>query len=265
MTEANAPLLAVRGLEVSFGGIRALQGISFDMPPRSILGVIGPNGAGKTTLFNCLSRLYTPQTGSITLDGKDLLALPVHSIARSGVGRTFQNVAHFASMSVVENVLVGAHGRQPSSMVSQALGLRSARRAAESAHAHAMNLLKLVGLEGFEDRPAAALPFAMQKRMELARALATHPKLILLDEPAAGLNHEEVQALGELIRRLRDEQGVAVLLVEHHMGLVMPLCDQVVVLDFGRMLANGTPMEVRTDPEVIRAYLGDAHAPAAVH
>jgi branched-chain amino acid transport system ATP-binding protein len=249
-------ILSVRDVTVRFGGIVALDGVSFDVEPRQIVGLIGPNGAGKTTLFNCVSRLYTPAGGRITFDGTDLLAHPPHRIAGLGIGRTFQNLALFPTMTVLQNVMVGAHGRTRSDFLSNALRLGWVAREERECMALALDLLRFLDLEAVAHHPAAGLPFATLKRVELARALASRPTLLLLDEPASGLNHEEVAALAALVRRIRDTRGLTLLLVEHHMGLVMQVSDKVVVLDFGRKIAEGTTGEVQRNPGVIRAYLG---------
>jgi len=236
-------LLSIRNVTRRFGGIVAIDDVSLEVEQGRIVGLIGPNGAGKTTLFNVVTRLYRPDSGELELDGRTLLRTPPDRIIRRGIARTFQNVELFRTMTVLDNVLVGAH-------------TRTRPFASSAANKRALEVLDYVGIASVAQRPAAGLPFGTLKRVELARALVAQPRLLLLDEPAGGLNHEEVAALGDFIRRLRDDFDLTVLLVEHHMGLVMGLAERIHVLDFGRMIAEGTPEEIQRDAAVIEAYLG---------
>ena len=253
---APEPILSVQDVRVQFGGVQAVAGCSFEVAPGQIVGLIGPNGAGKTSLFNAISGIVRNYHGEIRVAGRSLRGLPAHRVAALGLARTFQNIRLFRTLSVADNVLVGEHRRIRENLLDSALHTPRFHREEGAALSRVESLLEFVGLQHLDPQALpSSLPYGDQRRLEIARALASRPLLLLLDEPAAGMNTVESRALGSLVRRIQ-ERGVTVLLVEHDMRVVMSVCDKVVVLNFGRLIAEGAPTEIQTNPEVIAAYLG---------
>ena len=256
------PVLDVRNLGIDFGGLTAVDGFNITIGPTEISGLIGPNGAGKTTIFNLLTGVYQPTRGSVLVNGIDIKGMPIHKVNKLGIARTFQNIRLFTDMTALDNVKVGMHNNIKCSFVESLLHLPSYRRSEEQANKKAMELLEFMGLAEFADVKAGSLPYGVQRRLEIVRALATNPSIILLDEPAAGMNPSETAELMHQIRRIRDTFHIAIFLIEHDMNLVMNVCEAIAVVNYGRIIAKGTPEEIRANPAVIEAYLGKEESDA---
>ena len=250
------PVLDVRNLGIDFGGLTAVDSFNITIGPTEISGLIGPNGAGKTTIFNLLTGVYQPTRGSVLINGIDTKGMPTHKVNKLGIARTFQNIRLFSDMSALDNVKVGMHNEIKCSFLASLLHLPSYYRAEATANQKAMELLDFMGLADVADVKAGSLPYGVQRRLEIVRALATNPSIILLDEPAAGMNPSETAELMHQIRRIRDTFHIAIFLIEHDMNLVMNVCEAIAVVNYGRLIAKGTPDEIRANPAVIEAYLG---------
>jgi branched-chain amino acid transport system ATP-binding protein len=254
---ASSPLLTVSDISVRFAGVKALTDISFQVQAGELFAVIGPNGAGKTSLFNVLSRVYQPVAGRVTFDGRDLLRLQTHQIARAGIARTFQNLGQFPNTTVMDYLLLGRHTRMRSGIFRGGIYIGTTSNEEQKNRAYCLHLLELLGLERWRNTPLRSMPYGLQKRADLARALALEPKLLLLDEPVAGMSLEETEDIASVILDIKEQLGVTQILVEHDMAVVMSIADHVLVLDFGRVIARGSPSEVQANPDVIKAYLGE--------
>ncbi|HKV03154.1 MAG TPA: ABC transporter ATP-binding protein [Ktedonobacteraceae bacterium] len=251
------PLLSVEGISVRFAGVKAITDVSFQVQPGELFAVIGPNGAGKTSLFNVISRVYQPVTGKVTFDGRDLLRLKTHQVARAGIARTFQNLGQFPTTTVLDYLLLGRHTRMRSGILLDGIYIGLTYNEEKKNRAYCLHLLELLGLERWYSSPLSSLPYGLQKRADLARALALEPKLLLLDEPVAGMSLEETEEIASVILDIKEQLGVTQILVEHDMAVVMGIADRVLVLDFGRVIAQGSTTEVQANPDVIKAYLGE--------
>src|SRR5215469_9289482 len=257
LAQPAAPLLTVEDISVRFAGVKALTDVSFQVWPGEMFAVIGPNGAGKTSLFNVLSRVYQPVTGRVTFEGHDLLRLKPHQVAREGIARTFQNLGQFPTMTVLDYLLLGRHTRMRSGILLGGIYLGPTRSEEKRNRAYCQHLLDLLGLQRLQNQALGSLPYGLQKRADVARALALQPKLLLLDEPVAGMSIEETEDIAAVILDSKEQLGITQILVEHDMALVMGIADRVLVLDFGRVIAQGTPAEVQANPDVIKAYLDE--------
>ncbi len=258
------PLLSVEGISVRFAGVKALTDVSFQVLPGELFAVIGPNGAGKTSLFNVLSRVYQPVAGKVTFDGHDLLQLKTHQMARAGIARSFQNLGQFPTTTVLDYLLLGRHTRMRSGILRGGIYIGVARNEEKKNRAYCIHLLDLLGLKHLSNYPLGSLPYGLQKRTDLARALALEPKLLLLDEPVAGMSLEETEDIASVILDIKEQLGITQILVEHDMAVVMGIADRVLVLDFGRVIAQGVPAEIQANPDVIKAYLGEEFGSGAV-
>jgi len=256
------PVLDVRNLGIDFGGLTAVDSFNITIGPTEISGLIGPNGAGKTTIFNLLTGVYQPTRGSVLVNGIDIKGMPIHKVNKLGIARTFQNIRLFTDMTALDNVKVGMHNNIKCSFIESLLHLPSYKRSEAKANARAMELLDFMGLAEFADVKAGSLPYGVQRRLEIVRALASNPSIILLDEPAAGMNPSETAELMHQIRRIRDTFHIAIFLIEHDMNLVMNVCEAIAVINYGRIIAKGTPEEIRENPAVIEAYLGKEESDA---